>query len=201
MTAHPVWPQSQYEQNRAGLSSRVRGAPAEGVTRRRYEQWRSSRSCQESLEGTPNLHCEATTSLSTLKGALTHGRAYDGQIGELTASDTDIDTASRTIITDDVRAACDGLRSLWTSTGVKNPAYPDTMYITELVAPHIVSTIPEKTLEAVANDGCVRTAAPWWPRCARRVRRAGKRRVAKFAAPWLASLRREPNSNRRNRSS
>jgi hypothetical protein len=35
MTAHPAWPQSQYDQNRAGLSPRLRGAPAEGVTRRR----------------------------------------------------------------------------------------------------------------------------------------------------------------------
>ena len=35
-------------------------------------------------------------------------------------------------------------RPLWASTGVKNPANPDTMYITELIAPHTVSTIPEK---------------------------------------------------------
>jgi transaldolase len=44
-------------------------------------------------------------------------------------------------------------RPLWASTGVKNPAYPDTMYITNLVAPHTVSTIPERTLEAVAHHG------------------------------------------------
>jgi transaldolase len=46
-------------------------------------------------------------------------------------------------------------RPLWASTGVKNPSYPDTMYITELVAPHTVSTIPEKTLEALADHGVV----------------------------------------------
>lgn len=46
-------------------------------------------------------------------------------------------------------------RPLWASTGVKNPAYPDTMYITELVAPHTVSTIPEKTLEALADHGVI----------------------------------------------
>jgi transaldolase len=46
-------------------------------------------------------------------------------------------------------------RPLWASTGVKNPAYPDTMYITELVAPHTVSTIPEKTLEALAHHGVI----------------------------------------------
>jgi transaldolase len=46
-------------------------------------------------------------------------------------------------------------RPLWASTGVKNPAYPDTMYITELIAPHTVATIPEHTLEAVADHGVV----------------------------------------------
>lgn len=46
-------------------------------------------------------------------------------------------------------------RPLWASTGVKNPAYPDTMYITELVAPHTVSTIPERTLEALADHGVI----------------------------------------------
>ena len=46
-------------------------------------------------------------------------------------------------------------RPLWASTGVKNPAYSDTMYVTELVAPHTVSTIPEHTLEAVADHGVI----------------------------------------------
>ncbi len=46
-------------------------------------------------------------------------------------------------------------RPLWASTGVKNPNYPDTMYVTELVAPHVVSTIPEKTLQAVADHGVI----------------------------------------------
>ncbi|GAB3070160.1 transaldolase [Intrasporangium mesophilum] len=44
-------------------------------------------------------------------------------------------------------------RPLWASTGVKDPAYPDTMYVTELVAPGIVNTMPEKTLEATADHG------------------------------------------------
>jgi transaldolase len=38
---------------------------------------------------------------------------------------------------------------------VKNPAYPDTMYITGLVARHTVNTIPEPTLEAVAEHGVI----------------------------------------------
>ncbi|BBZ71420.1 transaldolase [Mycobacterium paraseoulense] len=46
-------------------------------------------------------------------------------------------------------------RPLWASTGVKTTAYPDTMYITELVAPNTVSTIPQPTLEAVADHGVV----------------------------------------------
>ncbi|MFE3193984.1 transaldolase [Nocardia sp. NPDC059240] len=44
-------------------------------------------------------------------------------------------------------------RPLWASTGVKNPDYPDTMYITQLVGPNTVNTLPEKTLEAFADHG------------------------------------------------
>ncbi|MCU1647442.1 MAG: talA [Nocardia sp.] len=44
-------------------------------------------------------------------------------------------------------------RALWASTGVKNPDYPDTMYISELVAPNTVNTVPEKTLAAFADHG------------------------------------------------
>ncbi|HSO03831.1 MAG TPA: transaldolase family protein, partial [Candidatus Limnocylindrales bacterium] len=47
-------------------------------------------------------------------------------------------------------------RPLWASTGVKDPAYPDTMYVTELVGPGIVNTMPEATLLAVADHGEVR---------------------------------------------
>ena len=44
-------------------------------------------------------------------------------------------------------------RPLWASTGVKDPAYPDTLYVTELVAPNTVNTMPEKTLDAVIDHG------------------------------------------------
>ncbi|CAM4429804.1 Transaldolase [Mycobacterium basiliense] len=47
-------------------------------------------------------------------------------------------------------------RPLWASTGVKNPDYSDTLYVTELVAPHTVNTMPEKTIDAVADHGVVR---------------------------------------------
>jgi transaldolase len=46
-------------------------------------------------------------------------------------------------------------RPLWASTGVKNPEYSDTLYITELVAPHTVNTMPDKTIEAVADHGVI----------------------------------------------
>ncbi len=44
-------------------------------------------------------------------------------------------------------------RPLWASTGVKDPAYPDTMYVSELVVANTVNTMPEKTLEAFADHG------------------------------------------------
>jgi transaldolase len=47
-------------------------------------------------------------------------------------------------------------RPLWASTGVKDPAYDDTQYVVELVAPGTVNTMPEATLEAVADHGVVR---------------------------------------------
>lgn len=46
-------------------------------------------------------------------------------------------------------------RPLWASTGVKDPAYPDTLYVTGLVAAHVVNTMPEKTLDATADHGQV----------------------------------------------
>lgn len=47
-------------------------------------------------------------------------------------------------------------RPLWASTGVKDPALPDTLYVVELVAPNVVNTMPAKTLEALADHGDVR---------------------------------------------
>src|ERR1700742_4731984 len=46
-------------------------------------------------------------------------------------------------------------RPLWASTGVKNPDYSDTLYVTELVAPHTVNTMPEQTIDAVADHGVI----------------------------------------------
>ena len=46
-------------------------------------------------------------------------------------------------------------RPLWASTGVKDPAYDDTMYVVDLVAPGVVNTMPEATLNAVADHGVI----------------------------------------------
>lgn len=46
-------------------------------------------------------------------------------------------------------------RPLMASTGVKDPALPDTLYVTELVAPELVNTMPEKTMEAVFDHGVI----------------------------------------------
>ena len=46
-------------------------------------------------------------------------------------------------------------RPLMASTGVKDPLLPDTLYVTELVAPDVVNTMPEATLEAVFDHGMI----------------------------------------------
>jgi transaldolase len=46
-------------------------------------------------------------------------------------------------------------RPLWASTGVKDPALPDTLYVTELAAPQTVNTMPEKTLDATFDHGVI----------------------------------------------
>ena len=51
------------------------------------------------------------------------------------------------------RAGARPQRPLWASTSVKDPAYEDTRYVTGLVAPDVVSTMPEATLDAVADHG------------------------------------------------
>jgi transaldolase/glucose-6-phosphate isomerase len=50
-------------------------------------------------------------------------------------------------------AGCAVQRPLWASTSTKNPAYPDTMYIDQLIGPGTVNTVPPKTLEAFRDHG------------------------------------------------
>ena len=47
-------------------------------------------------------------------------------------------------------------RPLWASTSTKDPAFPDTMYVTELVVADTVNTMPESTIRAVADHGELR---------------------------------------------
>ncbi|WP_232678724.1 transaldolase [Nocardioides sp. R-C-SC26] len=51
------------------------------------------------------------------------------------------------------QAGANPQRPLWASTGVKNPDYSDTLYVTDLVVAGTVNTMPEKTLEAFADHG------------------------------------------------
>lgn len=53
-------------------------------------------------------------------------------------------------------------RPLWASTGVKDPAYRDTMYVEELVTRGVVNTMPEATILAVADHGAVPGDAASW---------------------------------------
>jgi transaldolase len=91
-------------------------------------------------------------------------------------------------------------RPLWASTGVKDPAYSDTRYVDELVAPGVVNTMPGATLEAFADHGTVRegVVTGGYAGAAERVRRLGElgidldaittaledEGVAKFEASW-----------------
>lgn len=51
-------------------------------------------------------------------------------------------------------------RLLWASTGTKDPAAPDTLYLDALAAPDTINTIPEKTLLAFADHGKARNVLP-----------------------------------------
>ena len=44
-------------------------------------------------------------------------------------------------------------RPLWASTSTKDPSYPDTLYVDELIGPNCVNTLPENTLEAALDHG------------------------------------------------
>ena len=47
-------------------------------------------------------------------------------------------------------------RPLWASTSTKDPSFPDTMYVVDLVAPDTVNTMPEGTIKATADHGVLR---------------------------------------------
>ncbi|WP_406262389.1 transaldolase [Streptomyces chartreusis] len=74
--------------------------------------------------------------------------AYEDVFGA--ADDPARSTARWTALTG---AGANKQRPLWASTGVKDPAYKDTLYVDELVAPGTVNTMPEATLNATADHG------------------------------------------------
>ena len=99
-------------------------------------------------------------------------------------------------------------RPLWASTGTKNPAYSDLLYVENLIGPDTVNTMPEKTLEALLDHGRtpgdtvmegVRRGAPDARRpSGRRHRRRGGRRAApkRRRRPVREVLRRAPRDDR-----
>ena len=58
-----------------------------------------------------------------------------------------------------LRAVCETVkvqRPLWASTSTKNPAFPDTLYVDNLIGPHTVNTAPPQTVLAFADHGLPR---------------------------------------------
>lgn len=82
----------------------------------------------------------ALTSLAGLANARLAYELYEEKFGQKRAQDL-------------IALGANVQRPLWASTGVKDPALPDTLYVTELVAAGTVNTMPEKTLEATFDHG------------------------------------------------
>jgi len=57
-------------------------------------------------------------------------------------------------------------RPLWASTGTKNPAYPDVLYVEELIGPDTVNTVPPNTLNAFRDHGRARASLQEGPEAA-----------------------------------
>jgi transaldolase len=66
------------------------------------------------------------------------------------------------------RAGANRQRPLWASTGTKNPDYSDVLYVSELIGPDVINTMPEKTLRAFADHGEVRRTLDADPAAAQR---------------------------------
>jgi transaldolase len=81
-------------------------------------------------------------------------------------------------------------RPLWASTGTKNPDYPDTQYVAELIGPDVVNTMPEQTLRAFADHGQVSRALDADPDAAEQTLRQAAQAGIDLAAV-TAALERE----------
>lgn len=60
-------------------------------------------------------------------------------------------------------------RPLWASTSTKNPAYPDTLYVDQLIGPDTVNTLPEKTINAFEDKGTLARTIDQDPKAAQQV--------------------------------
>lgn len=97
----------------------------------------------------PRLDAIGTAEADELRGkaALANARVAYGAYQEFVAGERWQALAS---------AGARPQRPLWASTGVKDPRYPDTLYVEDLVVAGTVNTMPGKTLEAVADHGVLR---------------------------------------------
>jgi len=79
-------------------------------------------------------------------------------------------------------------RPLWASTGTKNPGYSDVLYVSELIGPGVINTMPEHTLREFADHGTVARTLDADPDAAERIAMA---RVswASAAAGWVWPVR------------
>jgi transaldolase len=80
-------------------------------------------------------------------------------------------------------------RPLWASTGTKDPAYSDVLYVEELIAPDVVNTMPAATLHAFADHGDARAADFDLAAARETLRRAGEAGID--LAALTAGLERE----------
>ncbi|QCX75845.1 Transaldolase [Streptomyces sp. YIM 121038] len=86
------------------------------------------------------------------KAALANARlAYEAYEEVFGSADKSTQPSDRWVALD--KAHANKQRPLWASTGVKDKAYKDTLYVDDLVAPGTVNTMPEATLEATADHG------------------------------------------------
>ncbi|MGH3979496.1 MAG: transaldolase [Pseudonocardiaceae bacterium] len=91
------------------------------------------------------------TGLGTPEALALQGKAAVANARLAYAAHQDVFESTRWAALED--AGAHPQRPLWASTGVKNPDYPDTLYVRELIAPGVVNTMPEKTLHAFADHG------------------------------------------------
>src|SRR4051794_33531682 len=94
----------------------------------------------------PRLDALGTPEAAALRGkaAIANARLAYGLYQEVVAGERWTALAA---------AGANPQRPLWASTGVKDKAYPDTLYVDELVVAGVVNTMPEATLNAVADHG------------------------------------------------